>query len=171
MVSQQAFSFSVELDNKIVASSIVSRNINLFTSHKINEFVGVTAFSLTSKNWSEVYAGPEFYLAKWLNVGAKIGLETAPKSWRVASSVWAGKGPASILAIYENGGSGYWYNISATCQINKWLKVGILSKRFLGTGPQLHVSIPNTPVRIWGSVGYDTEAEKIKQMIGIVVAY
>ncbi|MDD4989957.1 MAG: hypothetical protein PHW31_01450 [Candidatus Pacebacteria bacterium] len=171
LISFQVFGFSVEIDNKIVDKSVVSRNINLFASHKINEHIGVTAFSLTSKGWSEVYIGPEFYLARWLTVSASIGLETAPKSWRTAISLWTGKGPVSLLAIYENGGSGYWYNISAFYQVNKWLKAGVLSKRFLGTGPQIKVSIPNTPFQAWWSIGYDTEVDKTKQMIGVVVVY
>ncbi len=169
MVSQQAFGFFAELDNKIADGKIISKNINLATGYRVNTYVGVSAFSLTSKTWSEVYVGPEFYLTKWLRVGVSGGIETAPKSWRAAGSLWLGTGPVSLFAVYEDGGSGWWYHASCSYQATKWLAVGVLSKRFLGTGPQIMVSIPHTPFQVWGSMNYDSKDEKIKhkQMVGV----
>lgn len=161
-------SFSLELENKVVDGDVVS-NVNINPVHAISKKVQVFAFSLTGENWAQAYGGLLYSLKPWLTVGAAAGMETADSPWRIAASLWIGKGPVSLLCLYENGGSGYWYSVSPTVQIKKWLTVGILAKRFAGVGPLVRVSIPKTPIQIWAVPAYDFEFEQQKTLIGISI--
>lgn len=161
-------SFSLKLENKVVNGDVIS-NVNINPLHSISKKVQVFAFSLTGEEWAQAYGGLLYSLQPWLTVGAAAGMETADSPWRVAASLWMGEGPFSLLCIYEDGGSGYWYSVNPTVQIKKWLTAGILAKRFAGVGPFVRVSIPKTPLQIWAVPAYDFEFEQQKTLIGISV--
>lgn len=160
VVSLASGSGYVEIENRI-NGSVVTPNINIFSTRNITARASIFAFSLTSENYSEAYAGVSYNLRPWLNIGAGLGLETADSPWRVASSLWAGKGNTSLLVIYENGGSGYWYKAVVSHSVNQWFTIGVYMRRFIGVGPLLKVSIPNTliPLSISLVPSYDFELE------------
>ncbi len=109
--------------------------VNMYVYGTIRDQLGWSAWTLTSETYSEAYAGFTYAPAKWIEVSASLGLESAEKSFRQGASVWLGKGRWSLLSIHEDGGSGYWYRYLGTYQVSKTLAVGVNSTRFLGTGP------------------------------------
>lgn len=169
IVSGAEASFYVESFNKVVEGEVIPVLI-FCPTHDLNKRFQLEGFSMTGENYAEAYVGLGYSPKPWLQVGASIGLETADSPWRVAASLWAGKGPLSFLSIYENGGSGYWYNIKATLQVRNWLTIGGMAKRFSGVGPFIQASIPSTPLKVYLVPAYDFEDDKQKTSIGICLS-
>lgn len=167
--ANSARALSIVLEDKVVeGNSVLTLTIFTVQSLKLNKIpVSVSAFSLISEEYAEGYGGLAYSPKPWVEVGASVGMETADSPWRIAGSVWMGKEPVSLLAIYENGGSGYWYKVTATVAARKWLTVGLLAKRFGGVGPIVQISIPGTPIKAYIVPAYDFEFEQQKTLVGI----
>lgn len=181
--------YSIELESKINSESITPR-INLFATSSVTEKTSIFAFSLTSEGYCEAYAGVSYDIKPYLQMGAGLGLETVDEPWRITASLWIGtpeteaeesategtaaqdddRGKSSLVVIYENGGSGYWYKAVASYAINNWLTTGIYTKRFLGIGPLVKIPIPNMPVSISLVPAYDFEFKNSNLMAVIAIS-
>ncbi|MDO8524327.1 MAG: hypothetical protein Q7R99_01715 [bacterium] len=163
--------FSIGLENRIIENA-VTNHFSLYESYDLAKNVQLFGFSTTSESYCEGYAGVGYLAKSWLQISAGLGLETNPNPWRITASLWTGKGPASLLAIYENGGSGYWYKILATYSLGKYVAVGVHTKRFMGIGPYLQVKMPfYTNCVVYVVPGYDWETKTIKTIVSISLNY
>src|SRR3989344_7248635 len=81
--AQQAPSGFVESWNKVSAEGATPQ-INVYVRGPLKEKVGWSAFTLTTKTWSQAYAGLTFVPAKWIEVSASLGLESADSPLREA---------------------------------------------------------------------------------------
>ncbi len=145
--AQQAAGF-VESYNTVAVAGTTPQ-VNVYVHGPIKGKLGWSAWTLTSEGWSEAYAGLTFAPAKWVEVSASLGLESADNPLREGGSVWVGKGSWSLLSIHEYGGSGYWYRYLGIYQATKTLVVGVNSTRFLGTGPYAEKKFDK--VALWGT--------------------
>jgi hypothetical protein len=132
---------TLELQSRIVDGKYLP-TVDAFVSRPIVGALGWSGFFLTCGGWGEGYVGPTYSPAKWVTVSGSLGVETDPQQTRVATSVWIGHGPTSILYIYEDGGSGPWTKLVAA--VNPIVSVGryqigagVHGQRLLGYGPQL----------------------------------
>lgn len=172
IIAEAEASFYVESLNKVVEGGVIPVLIFCPTHNLNKQFkqFQLQGFSMTSENYAEGYVGLGYSPKPWLQVGVSFGLETADNPWRVAASIWAGKGSLSLLCVCENGGSGYWYDIKPTVKVNNWLTVGFMAKRFSGVGPFIQVGIPNTPLKAYLVPAYDFEDSKQKTSVGICLS-
>jgi hypothetical protein len=145
--AQQASGF-VETYNTVEAAGTTPQ-VNVYVHGPIDGKLGWSAWTLTSQGWSEAYAGLTYAPAKWVEVSASLGLESADHPLRKAASLWVGKGSWSLLSIHEYGGSGYWYRYLGTFQVTKTVAVGVNSTRLLGTGPYAEKKFGK--VALWGT--------------------
>lgn len=132
-----------------VESAGTTPQIDVYVHGPLQGKIGWSAWTLTTKSWSEAYAGLTYSPAKWVEVSASLGLESANNPIRGAGSVWVGQEAWSLLSIHEYGGSGYWYRYLGTYQMTKTLAVGVNSTRLLGTGPYAEVKVGK--VALWGT--------------------
>lgn len=145
--AQQASGF-VESFNVVSEAEVVPQ-LNVYVHGPLKGDFGWSVWTLTSEGWSEGYAGLTYAPAKWMEVSASLGLETADNPLRGGGSVWLGSGRWSLLSLHEHGGSGYWYRYLGTFQMTKTVVVGVNSQRFIGTGPYVQASIGK--VALWGT--------------------
>lgn len=133
-----------------VSGAETTPQFNVYVHGPLKGKLGWSLWTLTSKPYSEAYAGLTFAPAKWIEVSsASLGLESADNPLREGASVWLGKGRLSLLSIQEYGGSGYWYRYLGTFQVTKTVAVGVNSTRFLGTGPYAEKKFGK--VAFWGT--------------------
>ncbi len=146
--AQQAPAGFVESYNTVETTGTTPQ-VNVYVHGPIEGKLGWSAWTLTTKGWSEAYAGLTYAPAKWIEVSASLGLESADHPLRKAASVWLGKGRWSLLSIHEHGESGYWYRYLGTFQMTKTVAVGVNSTRLLGTGPYAEKKFDK--VALWGT--------------------
>lgn len=103
--------------------------------------LGWSAFGTTSEQYSQAYGGLTYAPSASMELSLSAGVETADDPLRYAGSLWIGKGRASLLYIYENGGSGPWEALLGTYAVSEKLKIGILSRSYVGTGPYAEVKV------------------------------
>jgi hypothetical protein len=144
-------SFWVEAQTQI-AEGQVTPQVDGLLSHQYSEKLGISLWFQKSKNYGQVYVGPTYYLAPWIQVGGELGLEQADNPARVAGFVYAAKNRFSFLSVQEYGGSGYWRKYELMATVTKTLSVGIVEQSFDGVGPRVEVKLPKTPILIWGAV-------------------
>lgn len=150
-VGQDKVSGYVESET-LISSTSATPQVNVYLQGPIasSKRFGWSAWSLTSKGWSEAYAGPTWTPASWISLSASIGLETDKKPMRLSASSWIGKGKFASLTIHETGGSGYWYKEVATYQATPKTNVGVYSQRFTGTGPYADRKLGK--FLVWGTI-------------------
>lgn len=169
VVASVEAAFFLEFESEIKEGTLT--NFILTPTCDLSKNLQLFAFSSTGESYAEGYGGFAYSPKSWLQIGMGLGLETADTPWRVAASLWAGKGPLSFLWIYENGGSGPWYKATATFTAKEWLTLGLMARRFIGIGPLLQLSLPKTPISIWTTPAcYDLKSEQAKALIGISLA-
>lgn len=101
----------------------------------------VEAWALKTDGWGEVLVGVGKSLAPWASVSASIGLEESDNLWRTGYSLWLGGRGMSALVLLEAGDSGWWHKVVATKEITPDFELGVMSQRFVGTGPYVAVKI------------------------------
>ncbi|MDP2598587.1 MAG: hypothetical protein Q8P49_02030 [Candidatus Liptonbacteria bacterium] len=138
-----------------MSKSGVTPQLNVYANGPIKDKLGWSLWTLTSKEYSEAYAGLTFSPAKWVTVSGSLGLESADNPIRGGASVWMGRGRWSLLSIQEYGGSGYWYRYLGKFQATKTVAVGVNSTRFLGTGPYAEKRIEK--FTLWGTYAVDNK--------------
>ena len=118
----------------------------------ITDKIGFFGWALEAKAWSEIYAGPSWKPASWLQVGAGAGVEHSTQKARFAQFVWMGDGPFYLFALAEEGGGyGFWYRAFAMYVVNKRLQLGMMSQHKLGIGPKIEVALFK-PFSVWFTV-------------------
>ncbi|MEK7125125.1 MAG: hypothetical protein AAB864_01890 [Patescibacteria group bacterium] len=122
-------------------------NLDLFLTGQIKGKFGWSAFGLLNENWGQIYAGPSFSPAKWCTLYVSTGLEFGGR--RFSESVWLGRGPVSVLAIYEHGHTGAWHKILAVVTVAKGVTVGYHDQAFVGRGAR--ASYTRGKVSVWAS--------------------
>lgn len=125
--------------------------------------VGAWTFGGIQEDYRFVLAGPSLDLFSvgeaTVSVGAGAGAEFFPNDngkygahKRYAGYISAAGEKFEALLYYENGESKEkWVLGNALWNVNSALSLGVLHQTGDGTGPQLAVSIPKTPIRIWAA--------------------
>ncbi len=101
------------------------------------------------QGYSQAYAGATYSPQPWVQLALGGGLEEDKHPARIGSYVWVGKGRVSGLAVFEDGGSGFWYKVETNCQVTAKLGLGTLTEAAKGTGPKLELALPHTPFKLW----------------------
>lgn len=127
--------------------------LNVYLRGPLKGKLGWTAWTLTSKEWSEGLVGLAFAPASWIELQGLVGVETDENPLRAGGNLWLGKGRMSLLVLQEYGGSGYWYRTLGTFEVKKGTLIGINSARFLGTGPYIEQKFGK--VSVWGTYAVD----------------
>ncbi len=141
--------FSVESQNLIVSESVTPIITTFMTHGFVNSRLGIFVWSFTNKYWAEAYAGPTYSPTSFIQAGIGSGLEQADGLWRVGGFIWIGNKKFQALTLLEKGTSGRWHRIIANYNLSKWLGIGGITERFLGTGPRIQFAVPHLPVQIW----------------------
>jgi hypothetical protein len=141
---------------------------------KVKGPIGDFVWFQTDRSYSEAYAGPSLTLKKWLVIAAGVGAEQSKHPGRLGSFIWAGNDRMTMVAVYENGGSGYWYKVEGNLRTNSHLGVGFLSERFHGTGPRVECGMSRSGsalsrVRLW--VAPLADGGKIQTAFGIRMSF
>lgn len=129
--------------------------VNVWLQGPVKGKVGYFAWALTGKVWSEGYAGLNYTLAKGVEIGVGAGVETDKSPARLGTYLCTIRGKFTGIAIYENGGSGYWDRVTANYTVyqHEWFKVGLgtMHQAYQGYGPRYEISIGKR-ITVWGSV-------------------
>jgi hypothetical protein len=118
-------------------------------SGQFNKSFGSFAWMQQQKGYGQAYAGITYSPKTFVQLALGAGLEQDARPARVGSYVWLGKGKSSVLGVFEDGGSGFFYKVEANYQAVSRFGVGILSDRFRGHGPKAEFLVPHTPVKVW----------------------
>ena len=140
----------VEERNYLADSEASPRIDGLFTKSFAGKFGGFTWFQVAS-GYAQTYGGVLYSPRPWLQLAAGAGLEQAKNPARTGGYIWIGGKGNSLLLVGEYGGSGLWGKFEYNRKIGKNFGIGAMSERFKGTGPRFEVSIPRTPIAIWGA--------------------
>jgi len=122
----------------------------LFT-HPLHRNLGTFVWFQVQQDYSQAYGGITYAPTSWIQFALGLGLEQYRQPARVGSYVWMGKGKCSALAVFEYGGSGFWYKVEGNFQITKTLGLGVNLEHFRGGGPKVEYSVPRTHVKFWFS--------------------
>lgn len=123
---------------------------NAYIARPIANGWGVSAWLQLEHGWGEAYVGLTYAPRAWIELSLSAGIEQDAQPWRVAGSLWLGAGRFSSLTIVEDGGSGWWYQSVALVKVADWLKVGVMTKRFEGTGPRAELTLA-TGFNLWAA--------------------
>lgn len=98
--------------------------------------------------YRQIYGGPSYQVADWLQVGVGGGVERAENKGRLGSFAYLTPiKNNSVFMIYEDGGSGPWWLLLHTYRFGlfKQYGIGVMSQAYLGTGPRVEYN--------WGKLG------------------
>lgn len=110
-------------------------SFDLFGQSEISDQFGWFGYFLvTDGGYSEAYLGPTWAPISNLEIGLGYGIEAADDPGRFGGYVWTGKGKASLLCLYEDGGSGPWHRINLGYQVTPKLYLGVSDRSFYGKG-------------------------------------
>lgn len=170
--AQNSFYFEFE-DRITFGENIQNRpKISLFSEHlKENKKVGSFFFGQTTNKWGEGYAGVFFKPANWIGLYGGVGMETDSIPYRLALGNNMQYKKISVSQWYEYGGTGFWYSFAINYKISTHFKIGLLSKRYYGTGISLFYYIRNTPISISNSFLYDFEFKKYRDFVTLRFSY
>ena len=96
--------------------------------------VGLFGWGQVGTTYRQTYGGVYVKPANWLQVGIGGGAEQATNKTRMGSFLYASKKRYSTFAIYENGGSGYWYLTITDISFSKNWSIGTHSQAYIGHG-------------------------------------
>lgn len=136
---------------------VTTPTYDMYASDQIGESrFGVQLFGALTPGWGLILGGPTVSPIDGLTLGAAAGVQSAGNQLapRYATTASFFQGDWGVFAWTEfdhNGLSGFWYETSIRYQATDWLKVGLNSRRFVGSGPAVWVSIPKTQFLLWGS--------------------
>jgi hypothetical protein len=138
----------VEERTYVSEGAVIPRIDGLLTGHIKGNFGSFTWFQI-QQGYAEAYGGATYSPKSWMQLALGVGIEEDKHPARIGSYIWMGKGPVSVLAVFEDGGSGFWYKVEATYQTKSKFAVGFLSERYHGTGPKMEFSVPRTALKLW----------------------
>lgn len=103
--------------------------------------LGTFGWAQYGKTYTQGYGGLYVKPVSWLQLGAGGGAEQAENKKRLGTFAYAAKSKYSAFAVYENGGSGYWYLLVTDVAVSKRFSVGSHSQAFIGHGPRAEIKI------------------------------
>jgi len=158
---------------KVDGAYKLTPRLNMYAERDMGHGFGAFAYGLAMRDFGEIYAGPTYAPAKWLQVGIGAGMETNG-AFRSGGFIWAGGEKAYAIGFGELNAHGeWWYKGIAAWTPTKYLGAGAYAQRFMGVGPYLEVKIQNQilPITLWAApVLYDAEADagsRGKSLIGL----
>ncbi|MFA5889211.1 MAG: hypothetical protein WCW47_00075 [Candidatus Paceibacterota bacterium] len=145
IVNAQTTTGFVEGQFQMSKDATVAKTLDVALTHPIKPGWAIEGWALKTDGWGEAYVGVSKLLTSWASLTAQVGVEEADRPWRVAGTLWMGNAKFSALVILEEGGSGWWHKVVVTGPAIKHahggnVKAGILSQRFVGTGPYMELS-------------------------------
>jgi hypothetical protein len=143
-------SFWVEERTSIQNGKVTPR-VDGLINHDFKKKWGAFAWFQVQNGYSQSYGGATYSPKPWVQFALGAGIEEARNPARAGSYVWIGNKKNSALFIAEDGGSGFWYKVEALHTFTKYLSGGLLSERYKGTGPELRLKIPHTPISLWAA--------------------
>ncbi len=153
-VSAQQVTGNVEEQNLVTATGTTPQ-MDVYVHGPLKGKFGWSMYTQTSEFWGQIYAGPTFAPAKWIEVSGSVGLEHDDQPFRYAGSVWLGAGRWSLLSIGEDGGSGHWHKNLGTFRATSTIAIGVLNQAFFGTGPYAEKKVGR--FTLWGSYAISDE--------------
>lgn len=150
------FSFSllgqnwVETQVAVKGTTATVTGLGLFTK-PANEKWGTFAWVQVRSDYTQAYAGATYKPKPWLQLALGVGAEQDKNPFRIGSYAYFGKGGISSLAVFETGGSGFWYKVETNYKIKSGLGIGTLSNHYRGHGPRLEYVIPHSRALLWFS--------------------
>lgn len=164
-LSTQAQKFTVELWNLATAESVTPIG-NVFVITPVGGKDSKTtfqAFGLVSKaGFAEIHAGFGRQVHKNLSLSLSVGFQNNG-SLRLSPTIFFTKGNFTSLNIMEwsPNPDDYWWTSHQMFKISEKVHLGVMSRRYLGTGPRVEVKIVKN-VTLWGSINFDHEADAMK---------
>ncbi len=149
LLAGQAFGQNWVEERTYVAGGVATPRINGLLTRPVKGVLGSFVWFQVQESYSQAYAGATYSPKPWMQLALGAGLEEDKHPARIGSYVWAGKGPVSGLAVFEDGGSGFWWKAEANYQAKPRLGVGMLSEVYKGTGLKLEFSVPHTRLKLW----------------------
>jgi hypothetical protein len=117
------------------------QNEVIWAQQSLGKSAGLFAWGQTSTSYHLAYGGVYVKPASWLQVGGAVGAENVGTRERLAAFAYAAKAKYSAFAVYENGGSGYWYLATTDVAIWKRVSIGSHSQAFVGHGPRVEIKL------------------------------
>ena len=114
---------------------------DVWAQQDLTKSVGAFGWAQYSTTYRQIYGGLYVRPTKWLQVGVASGVEQAKSKARLGTFTSVSKGKYFALAIYENGGSGYWYLALTDVAAWKRVSIGSHSQTFVGHGPRADVKL------------------------------
>ncbi len=141
--------------------------VTVFGTKKINDKISFTYFALIQKKWAEAYWGVAYSPVKWVSIGLSAGIEQNPALYRLAASLWLGKGNTSFLLLIEKGDGldNYWYKATLTYQVTNNFFIGARAWRFNGVGPSVEYKFKD--LKVWLMPAYDFENKNSNLIVGV----
>jgi len=152
-------------------ATTVLPSIDMNVDHSFGYGLGMFAYGLASPGFSELYAGPTYAPADWIQVGVAGGLQDTG-DFRAGGFLWVGCPQAYAIFLAElNAAEEYWFRGIAAWKPVEAIGVGAFVQRFAGVGPYLEATIdsPVVPITVWAAptlVDWET-SNGIKSLIGI----
>ena len=132
---------------------------------------GYYAFGQVSSNgYRQLYAGPTWKPASWLEVGIGVGKENMPDSTRRNAYFWVGHEGMSVFGTFENGGSGPWHKMVLNYRLNDAVGIGVMDQAFLGFGPRVEYNIKKG-VQLWGAVLRDNDTNSTNAKLAVKFSF
>lgn len=161
----------VEQRTYVSADGTATPRIAGLLTRPVKGMVGSFVWFQVQKGYSQAYAGPTLSPKPWIQLAVGAGLEEDNHPARVGSYVWVGNKQNSVLFIAEDGGSGFWHKTEALHTFNRFLDAGFIEERYKGSGVELRLKIPRTPIAIWAAPMVDRDPKtrqlRINSLFGI----
>lgn len=129
-----------ESENLISKTGTITPQINIYLRENISGPISWTGWALISKGWSEAYIGLAYAPINEVEFSLSYGLESVDPSSRLGWSLWIGKYDFSLLSVFEQGGSGYWFRHIAKYTDGP-VSYGFFWNRFSGYGPYVETTV------------------------------
>lgn len=112
-----------------------------FGKESLSKRFGAFGWAQYSRSYRQTYGGLYAKPLPWLSVGIGGGVEQAKSKARLGSFAYAARGGYSAFAIYENGGSDYWYLLLTDKAVGKRFALGTHHQAYVGHGPRFELKL------------------------------
>ncbi|HVY36243.1 MAG TPA: hypothetical protein VG982_03160 [Candidatus Paceibacterota bacterium] len=158
----------VEVYGRYTEGGKVAPDINVYGEKKISKKISLTYFTLVEEKWAEALIGTSYSPTDWFSAGISAGIEQNPALFRMAGSLWFGKGKTSLLLLGEKGSGpdNYWYKTTLSYKFSDKFSFAARAWRYHGVGPVATFFIKKLASSIWIMPAYDFEVDKKKLVFG-----
>ena len=144
-------------NQNVIASSAVTPQMDVSLGGPIHGKLGWSFWGLATQTWSESFVGLTYSPSDTLNVGFAYGVEDAKRHGRYGASLWTKRENVSLLALYEDGGSGPWHKAVLNYSTGKW-DIGLMNQAFVGTGPRVARNFGK--LSVWSALLFEKGGQK-----------